>query len=427
MSDEYSIYSSELKKLGSKTVRNHETFFLLKNSLISDLKNGIKVVNGAGGLTSFSQLRKLLDEDFAYKDQLLELVKSSTKYICIPDENGDEIYFYVKRKTNTFQKSFAKIYGVLRGLGISTVNINELSEALHNSLGRRGTEDGDDESSVEKTEKVVRPPVHVIQKFIEKYDETVVMDGLVSFHGKVQKKFDDFDNYIVEFFTGVGEAEHSEVIEFLLDKKRYSPKGISNRFIYSPLVRVNREMGRGQYTYSLVGSPKIEVKPGEMATEPYSYEDLRKSWEERHQIGTNGEIFVNVYLGQREKASLIKDFTWVSNEIVNSDHDFRVIELDGSVTYIDVKATKNNLGDRIYISKNELERITSEGDRYHIYRVFKMEAGKAFLRIISNAHEIANEIFQAFQSNDKLQDIFPESISLPPTLMELGDEISLSK
>lgn len=428
LSHEYSIYSSELKKLGSKTVRSHEVFFLIKNSLISDLDNGIKIVNGEGGLTSFSKVGMLLGEKFAYKEYIFELVKTSTKYICIPDKDDNEFYLYVKRKNNTFQKSFAKIYGVLRKMGISAVNIIELSEALHNSLGRRGSDNGEGGNDlVEKNGKFPRPPIHVIQRFIEEYNETTVIDGMVSFHGEIQNKFDDFDNYIVEFFSDKGEVEHSEIIEFLLDKKRYSPNGISNRFIYSPLVRVNREMGWGQYTYSLVGSPKTIKEHKDEEGKTYSYEELKKVLEEKHQIGVIGENFVNAYLVQKKKGNLIRDFVWVSQIKANSDHDFSITELDGSITYVDVKATKNNLGDRIYISKNELEKISKEGSHYYIYRIFNMKDDRAVLRIISNAHELATEIFQAFKSNERLQEVFPESVSLPATLLDLGDEISLSK
>jgi hypothetical protein len=427
--NEYSIYSSELKKLGSKTVRSHEVFFLVRNSIVPNLWNGIKMVNSEGGLTSFSRLRRLLGANFIYKEHILELIRSSNRYICVPDEDNDEIYFYVRRKNNTFQKSFTKIYGALKGLGITAVPINELSEVLHNSLGRRSIDDTGEADifSDQNTESVDRPPVQVIRQFIEKYDQTIVKDALVTYHGEIQNKFDDFDNYIVELLAEKGEIEHGDVIEFLLSKKRYSSKGLSSRFIYSPLVRVNRAMGRGQHTYSLIGTPRIDIKPEETVVEAYSYDDLMNSLQERHVVGTNGEAFVNIYLDQRKKASEIKDFTWVSQDKANSDHDFRVTELDDSVTYVDVKATKNNLGDRIYISRYELEKIAKEGNHYYIYRVFKMQDDKAFLRIISNSHELATEILEVFQLNDKLHDVFPESISLPPTLLEFGEEISISK
>ena len=96
---------------------------------------------------------------------------------------------------------------------------------------------------------------------------------------------------------------------------------------------------------------------------------------EKKRIGDLGEQFVLKYerkrleaLGKENLASQIKH---IASEMGDgAGFDIESYNEDGTTRFIEVKTTKGNLDQPIYITHNELMKSTIEKDKYFLYRIY---------------------------------------------------------
>jgi hypothetical protein len=137
-------------------------------------------------------------------------------------------------------------------------------------------------------------------------------------------------------------------------------------------------------------------------------------------IGRLGEELLSVYLQDRKDKGLISDFTWDADENAISPYDFSVIEVDGSVTLIDVKSTTGNFDNRIHISYNELLQMRT-AEQYDLYRVYALTDNSMMLRIAKGLKTFAESIVAVLQQLPS--GVQPDSVSVNPIDLHFGNEI----
>jgi Holliday junction resolvase-like predicted endonuclease len=128
------------------------------------------------------------------------------------------------------------------------------------------------------------------------------------------------------------------------------------------------------------------------------------------EIGLKGEKFVLAYLERKKSEGRILEVIWEAKNNPFSPYDFIVKELDGSLTFIEVKSTTGLFEQLILISYNELVEMQKDC-RFHLYRVYKIGEAKAKLRIAENIRDFAQSIVDVFHQLPV--GVTPNNISTP--------------
>jgi hypothetical protein len=152
-------------------------------------------------------------------------------------------------------------------------------------------------------------------------------------------------------------------------------------------------------------------KRGRIIT-PANFKRERKIMES---IGYKGEKCVDAYLQGLKNEGKIADFDWVSKQNVISPYDFWIIPDGNLKIYVDVKSTSGEFERKIHISLSELELMSSETERYDIYRIFDIDENNrtAKLRIAEDVMSFAQGIIEVFKGLP--EGVCADGISVDPS------------
>lgn len=154
-----------------------------------------------------------------------------------------------------------------------------------------------------------------------------------------------------------------------------------------------------------------------------SNEELQKYRNNAEEIGESGELLVNSYLEECMRNNQMEDFTWVSAINAIAPYDFEITETDHQKVFLDVKSTSGPFIRTIHISINELIKMADLNQRYDIYRVYNIANGRGTLRISKGIGIFAEGILDIL--DDLPNGVLPDTISVDPTLLVFGEEITL--
>lgn len=148
-------------------------------------------------------------------------------------------------------------------------------------------------------------------------------------------------------------------------------------------------------------------------------ENFQRNKEIMDRIGHEGEECVNAYLQKLKNEGKIVNFEWVSKQNVISPYDFLVSHDDDSKEFIDVKSTSREFEPKIHISLSELELMSSDTEKYSIYRIFNIDENNrtAKLRIAEEVRSFAKRIIEVF--NSLPEGVCADGISVVPSKSEL--------
>lgn len=142
---------------------------------------------------------------------------------------------------------------------------------------------------------------------------------------------------------------------------------------------------------------------------------FRRNQKIMESIGYKGEKCVNFYLQGLKNEGKIDSFEWVSKQNVISPYDFWVSHDGDSKDFIDVKSTSGEFERKIHISLSELELMSSDTQRYRIYRIFNIDENNrtAKLRIAEGVRSFAKGIIEVF--NGLPEGVCANGISVEPS------------
>jgi hypothetical protein len=135
---------------------------------------------------------------------------------------------------------------------------------------------------------------------------------------------------------------------------------------------------------------QVEQKQFDKRFNAYDIERANKYFKE---TGARGEQLVNEFLKDKLFKGEIAHFTWY-NETKESGlpYDFHIENNDGSIVYIDVKATSYDFEQKIIFSSQEISFIAGTEYRYCIYRVYINDKQEFSLRICDDCKSAASKI-----------------------------------
>ena len=425
--NEYEIYRPDLVLVTRQTIFRYSQNFIIKNTILEDLRIGLDIavsMPSETGLTSFTSLKERIGKNYLFANQLLELIQANSENTWF--NFNDEIYFHTPKGKSII--NFLKKVFTIR----EKVEIDHLAMVLNNAFGKRGNK---------------YPSVPVVKKFLEKYDNVHVNRGFVSYQCSPEP-LRPIEKDAIKFFETRSEISFSEIRDYLV-LQGHQESNVTKFIDNSPLIYVDKSDGWFYHKYSLVGfmenvssreavlnpsvileyvsltaveTDKVDLKSNHL----FSPEDFKRSLEQIRAIGEKGEEFINRYLLYKREQGLISDCFWVAKNNAISPYDFKVIELDKSETYIDVKSTRGRFENVIHISYSELLTMKRVGC-YQIYRVYELDdfgMCGAKLQTSENLTKFARNVIDAFKNLPNT--IKPDSISLSPKELEFLEEINLN-
>lgn len=178
------------------------------------------------------------------------------------------------------------------------------------------------------------------------------------------------------------------------------------------------------YSYEVDNDPELEdaILGGSQGRKKLSKagrilttDKFQRNKERMENIGHEGEECVNAYLQRLKNEGKIEYFDWVSQQNVISPYDFLVSYENDSKRFIDVKSTSGQFERKIHISLNELELMSSDTERYDIYRIFNIDETKrtAQLRIAEEVRSFAKGIIEVFKGLP--EGVYADGISVEPS------------
>ena len=147
--------------------------------------------------------------------------------------------------------------------------------------------------------------------------------------------------------------------------------------------------------------------------------ELLQAKRQAEENGLLGEEFVNGLLLDSQENGKIRSFVWVSSENAVAAYDFRVEDLTGSSSNLDVKATTGEFDRPIHVSLAELEEIAAS-DTYAIYRVYAMTDETARLRVATGTRSIAAAILKSLSALP--EGVVADSVTIRPESLKFGPE-----
>ena len=233
----YGVYTPDLKQATRNSIAEFEESFIIKTSDITRVKSLLKKSTNLPGRCGIAKLDYLRDEpDYAiYKSLITNLIKFSKD--AWVKEGHDELSYLFENKDNTLINYSEKVFSV-----VNECKVNRLALAYRNALDARA-------------HKYDYPPVDLIADYLRssKYLENV--NGILSFAGETTH-MSEIEKDSVEYLKCKDDATFQEIRVYLNSRGHKKPS-IDKAILHSPLVHVDKSMGRGSYRYSLVGSLKL--------------------------------------------------------------------------------------------------------------------------------------------------------------------------
>ena len=187
-----------------------------------------------------------------------------------------------------------------------------------------------------------------------------------------------------------------DVRSFLMDEAVIEELETNGGF-RTTATNIPRDLGSRAASRPKVSRPKASDVQGDMA-----------------EVGWKGEELVDSYLTRQRASGAIQDFSWVSLSDAYAPFDFRIIELDGSAVKLEVKTTRCDFEQPLYLSSAEASELLESGDHYRVLRVYHLEPSGASARYVTG---LAQPVAQAVQA----------SSSLPTGIAVRGYAIDLSR
>ncbi|MDL2261649.1 DUF3883 domain-containing protein [Methanimicrococcus sp. OttesenSCG-928-J09] len=157
----------------------------------------------------------------------------------------------------------------------------------------------------------------------------------------------------------------------------------------------------------------------------YKKYDIDRANTRFKEVGRLGEQLIEQYLSKEREKGQIENFIWHNeNDESGYPFDFTIQDCRANVYYLDVKTTGYDFKQKMVFSTQEIEFIASTPNKYCIYRVYKDENDKFYLRICEDCKDLSKKVqLQTSQYKNNLTSIEAElrtaKIAISPEIPSL--------
>lgn len=251
---QYDLYNSSFVKVRRADVDREPHPFVIDATMAESLQKALqkaRTLPGQLGLAStrfLAPLAKSVDLNV-----LIAAIRLDPHAWMEPD--GEDYWYCLENRGNTLIGMSEKIFALTH-----EIDCLRLVECLSNGLKAR-------------TLKHPYPDKGLILRFIQGSRYFSCENGKARFRGE-RGALTDIQQAIVRFFRNKAEADWTDISSYL-EAAGFGKALISKAVTKSPLVYVNRSLGRGKHTYSLISHARTGSGPGRQPT--YKFRQARRS------------------------------------------------------------------------------------------------------------------------------------------------------
>ena len=213
---------------------------------------------------------------------------------------------------------------------------------------------------------------------------------------------------IVFFLFNNNSTDYSQFIKLGLNLNIKGTKSLDgSNIIYSQLMDYIEEKINSNGEEILKELEIITQTDNITPNKKFRAYDIEKANETNKKIGRAGEEFVNLYFEKLVKSGQLLSYTWYNQEQESGfPYDFSIQDSRNNITYLDVKTTGYDFEQKMIFSSQEIEYIATTQNPYFIYRVYKSNTDKYFLRICDDCKGLSISINQHTKIySDKLSEL----------------------
>ncbi|WP_016957557.1 hypothetical protein [Catenovulum agarivorans] len=243
---DFDFYTPELKPATRNSIETNKNLFLIRDSIVKDIRKLLKKAQGLPGRCGIANLNYLRDELGQYysliallRDELgqyysliaLLIESSPTSWVRVI---SDDYWYIFENRDNTIINYSEKVFGI-----IEYCNPTRLAETYRNALDGRSY-------------KYPYPPAEIIEEYLRSSVYMVNTDLGLKFIGETTT-LNKIEEDLISFFNYGQSASFPELDKYL-DNKNYGRPHILKTTNFSPLVYVDKTKGRRHHVYSLIGN-----------------------------------------------------------------------------------------------------------------------------------------------------------------------------
>jgi hypothetical protein len=234
---EYEIYYHDLEKASRRNIDFTEQTYTISSKIIKKARNFYKASMKLPGQCGIANLN-YIKNDFSSSeifDFICLLIKKSPNAWHFETNNG--LWYVFENRDNTLNNYSSKLFNIAE-----KVDIKKLAESYKKSLFSR-------------VHKYPYPPLDIIEQYFitsKKY----IMDGkYVHYMGEL-RELCDIDKSVVKYLIENGQVSLCEIRD-QLKKEGYGIPYINKAVFFSPLIHVDKSLGKGSHLYSYIGNQNV--------------------------------------------------------------------------------------------------------------------------------------------------------------------------
>ena len=245
----YAALSSELLPAPRSALRGATEYFLVNKRDISRLRallQRARAFPGRKGIARFEDLESTHDDFPAHKDLMLKIIRLH------PDtwvrQRNDGLWYLFEDRDNSLINSCRKAL-----TAFEECDLAKLAQSSQSLLRRRSS-------------RYTRPPVDLIEDYLRTSRHFAVDEGTVRRPPSFRPvRLNDIEEDLIQYLRAHREVRY-EAARAFLEGKRYTRENISQALTMSPLVFVDRALGRQHHMYYTV-EPLDSGQPDKPSTE----------------------------------------------------------------------------------------------------------------------------------------------------------------
>ena len=278
---DYGVYDMALRPVTRAASHHEDACFLIRSSRLSILADARKKVVTLPGLLGLAKESYIPDELQGFDSQTLLQIKALLEAdpdVCFVEVSGER-WFALEERDNTLINRCEKLFGI-----VAACDSSILAQVLDNAFSRRSSE-------------LEYPSQDVIKAFLKASRHFEVQGTTVRFRGH-PTELTPIESDVVAYLRQHGVVDYPQIRDHLL-AKGYGKPHIDKAVTSSPLVYVDKSLGRTRHTYQLVPSVPTPQSPTSAL-----YQSIHKRLQRLLQDGTD----INVESSRRREQAILQDW-----------------------------------------------------------------------------------------------------------------------
>ena len=232
---DYEIFTAELVSLSRTAAVGIREGFVIKKSLVKEIKPLLNRVRRTPGKYGIAQLDYVDDGSRTYsmhRPLIHNLIKHSEES-WIYEDGEDVWYLFEDIVANAVVNFNRKVFSL-----VDRCDVVRLAETYHNALRRR-------------SQKHAYPSVEILESYLRTSRHFDRIGNQVAYTGPIDSTKSPIENDLVGYLRRHRHSKYTAIREYL-SGLGYSPDNIKKAVMNSPLAHVDKSGGRLNHIYSLV-------------------------------------------------------------------------------------------------------------------------------------------------------------------------------